>query len=169
MDLSQFPITLTTAQIKDSSNKRYVTDLQLASIKQNQTNQQAGGDLTGFFPTPILNNLSVINQIITGFVASTSTTVLDTDTILSAIEKLQAQINSIPVLPTYIAQEIPTGTIDGTNTIFDLTHSAILNTEMVFVQGILKFRGIDYTITTNIITFITAPTIGVDVRVTYMH
>ncbi len=71
----------------------------------------------------------------------------------------------------YIANENPSGIIDGINTIFSVLYIIQIDTESVFLNGILQVPIIDYTITTSTystITFITAPFSGDTIRITYM-
>lgn len=59
---------------------------------------QLVGEATGIGPgvtTVTLSNSAVIGKVLTGFTAGPSSPVLATDTILQAIQKIQAQVNSI--------------------------------------------------------------------------
>jgi hypothetical protein len=69
----------------------------------------------------------------------------------------------------FITRETPSGTINGSNTTFTLANTPISGTEMVFLNGILQEPGAgnDYTISTNTITYLTAPASGDRLRVTY--
>lgn len=87
----------TTADIADSSNKRYVTDAQLTVLGNtsgtNTGNQTItlSGEATGVGSGSLivtLDNDSVINKVLTGFTPQ-SGDVSDADTILSALETLE--------------------------------------------------------------------------------
>lgn len=68
-----------------------------------------------------------------------------------------------------IIRETPTGTINGSNTIFTLAYTPVSGSEEVFLNGILQDPGAgnDYTISGNTITFASAPISGDKIRVNY--
>jgi hypothetical protein len=70
----------------------------------------------------------------------------------------------------FITRETPTGTVNGSNTAFTLANTPIAGTEQVYLNGLLQEPGAgnDYTISTNTITYLTAPIAGDKIRVTYM-
>jgi len=61
-------------------------------------------------------------------------------------------------------QEVPTGTVDGTNTVFTLSYSPIAGTLLVYVNGLLATN---YTLAGATITFSAAPTSGASLYATY--
>lgn len=81
-------------------------------------------------------------------------------------------LNAATIVKTanYVVRETPSGTINGSNTDFTLASTPVSGTEQVFLNGILQEPGAgnDYTIATNVITFLTAPIAGDRIRVTYL-
>lgn len=67
----------------------------------------------------------------------------------------------------YIVRETPTGSVNGTNTIFTLAFLPVSGKEMVFRNGVLQELTSDYTISSSSITFTSAPLTGDLIRVTY--
>jgi hypothetical protein len=68
-----------------------------------------------------------------------------------------------------VTREVPSGNVDGSNTVFNLANTPIAGSEMVFLNGSLQNVGAtnDYTISGATITFNTAPTAGYVLLVTY--
>lgn len=76
------------------------------------------------------------------------------------------------LVANYVTRESPTGTIDGSNTIFTLAATPVAGTEHVYVNGILQNSGTgnDYTISGATITFLAGaiPQTGDVIRVSYL-
>ena len=70
----------------------------------------------------------------------------------------------------FIVREIPSGTVNGSNTEFYLNSYPVPGTESVFLNGILQHAGAtdDYTISTDNITFNVAPASGDRLLVSYI-
>lgn len=70
-----------------------------------------------------------------------------------------------------IRGEVPTGSVNGTNTSFTVLHNAYIASSLaVYLDGILQRRGTDYTETTpasGIFTMVTAPLTGQSIQVNY--
>lgn len=57
--------------------------------------------------------------------------------------------------------EVPAGAINGSNTVFTLLRAPNpLQSLQLYLNGALQTQGIDYTLSTNTITFTVAPTTG---------
>lgn len=70
----------------------------------------------------------------------------------------------------FITRETPTGSVNGTNTVYNLANTPISGSESVFLNGLLQEPGSgnDYTISGSTITFAEAPVVGDRVRVSYV-
>lgn len=69
----------------------------------------------------------------------------------------------------FIVRETPSGSINGSNVTFVLANTPVVGTEEVFLNGLLQEPGAgnDYTISTATITYLTAPSTGDRLRVSY--
>lgn len=70
-----------------------------------------------------------------------------------------------------VVRETPSGSVNGSNTSFTLANTPASGMEEVYLNGILQEPGAgnDYTISTNTITYLTAPLTGDRLRVSYMY
>lgn len=70
----------------------------------------------------------------------------------------------------FVTRETPSGSVNGSNTAFTLANTPTPGTEHVYLNGLLQEPGAgnDYTISTNTITYLTAPISGDKIRVSYM-
>lgn len=67
------------------------------------------------------------------------------------------------------AQERPSGLINGSNTVFALSQSAINNTSvLVRIDGVVQTQSVDYTISGQNITMAVAPALGQSIEVYYI-
>ena len=108
----------------------------------------AGGDLEGYYPSPTLSNAAVIGQVLTGFNGNASAgTITDADSILSAIEKLNANIDVV---------SSGVGTIN--NITFELPSSVFDYTAGPFTSGAAPLSGTFVSQTQNY--FFAGPTSG---------
>lgn len=67
----------------------------------------------------------------------------------------------------HIDKEIPTGLIDDNNTIFELSYEPILNSEHIYLNGLLQENGEDYIIQEKSIVFSDSPMFGMRIRCSY--
>lgn len=69
-----------------------------------------------------------------------------------------------------VTRETPGGLVNGSNTTYTLAFTPTSGTESVYLNGILQEPGAgnDYNITTNTITYLTAPLSGDKIRVSYL-
>jgi hypothetical protein len=71
------------------------------------------------------------------------------------------------LVSSFINNQVPSGTIDGTNKVFTLGSTPITGSVSVYLNGILRQVTSDYTISSTTITFITAPSIGATLLTNY--
>lgn len=78
-----------------------------------------------------------------------------------------SDITSVKVL---VDKEIPSGSIDGINSIYVLQNIPVDGSEHVYLNGLLQESdGNDYVISENIITFLTPPERNLKLRVSYYY
>jgi hypothetical protein len=71
--------------------------------------------------------------------------------------------------PTWAA-EVPGGTINGTNTVFTLVNTPIINSQFLFWNGLALFPGAgDYTISGSTLTLTIAPQVDDTLIAVYQH
>jgi hypothetical protein len=70
---------------------------------------------------------------------------------------------------SFVTRETPTGTVNGVNATFTLAATPLINTEEIYLNGLLQEPGAgnDYTISTNTITMLNVPATGDRLRVNY--
>jgi hypothetical protein len=88
----------------------------------------------------------------------------------SEITNLPSDLAAKLTIAKYTVRETPSGSVNGSNTAYTLANTPVSGTVMVFLNGLLQDEGgsDDYTISTNTITFNTAPISGDKIRVTYI-
>lgn len=73
-------------------------------------------------------------------------------------------------LERFWTQEIPSGTVNGSNVAFTITFEPLeAESVLLFKNGIQQRLGIDFTITGTTITFTSAPALASDVSVQYIR
>ena len=65
--------------------------------------------------------------------------------------------------------ETPTGSVNGTNTVFTLSQVPFNNVAQVFVNGITQKISTDYTISGTTLTFTTPPFVGAIIQCSYLN
>ena len=78
--------------------------------------------------------------------------------------------SSVLYVANVITRESPSGTINGSNAEFSVAYTPVLNSEHVYLNGLLQEPGVgnDYTISGGTITFAVAPVSGDRIRVSYL-
>lgn len=104
-----------------------------------------------------LTNSAVIGKVLTGFVASAGT-VVATDSILQAFQKIAANEGTFLQSSRFIFNEVPTGAVNGVNTTFALANTPTTGKTMIFLNGQKLRPTTDYSITGSTITMVVAPT-----------
>ena len=80
------------------------------------------------------------------------------------------QVNSSGLTSAnFVDKEIPSGSINGSNTSFSLANTPVAGSEHVYLNGVLQESGSgnDYTISAATITYLAAPLTGEKLRVSY--
>lgn len=69
----------------------------------------------------------------------------------------------------YVVREVPSGSINDSNTIFTLANSPVTNSEQIFMNGVLQQSGgADYSISGTTVTFVAAPSTGMRILANYL-
>lgn len=93
------------------------------------------------------------------------------DDLIEYIKELERKLQKLEIYGVgkfFVPPEVPTGAINGSNTVFTVSADFVTGSTMVFLDGSLQTLGTDYTETDkDEITFTTAPTGGSVVLVAY--
>lgn len=98
----------------------------------------------------------VLASVLAGFVAGPNSPVLDTDSVLQGLQKLQSQITNIPSVSVAASEEVITlNATDISNGFYDLAGVPATNSLTVFPDnGPVQVVNADYTIIGNRVTFL---------------
>jgi hypothetical protein len=128
-----------------------------------------------FIPSPDLTALTqAINQIagsITSVTQSLGQISQSLTTQSVQIENLSSTANSFNPNKIFVNKEIPSGSIDGINTIYVLENIPTVGSEHLYLNGLLIEEGsfTDYTISSSIITFSEPLLSGMKLHCTYYY
>lgn len=76
-------------------------------------------------------------------------------------------VQAIPGGASFIDNEIPSGTVDGVNTVFTLANIPTTGSQHIYVNGLRQTPTVDYTISADTITFTVAPVISSNLLADY--
>lgn len=105
-------------------------------------------------------------------IASPATGLVVYDTNLNLLQLYNGTTwTSVSAVINFATREVPSGLINGSNTVFTLANTPVVGSEEVFLNGILQNVGVgnDYTISGATITFTNAPATGSVLLVTYRY
>ena len=125
--------------------------------------RQGSGGTTSQANIPISQVIGLTSYLnaFNGSLASLSSTVSDLSTTVNGLGSSVAtlttlvdNLNSAQSSPLFVDAETPTGTINGSNTVFNLSHtpSPVAALEL-YRNGVLQANGVDYTLSGNTVTF----------------
>lgn len=83
--------------------------------------------------------------------------------------EVQAALNLKTTTTSFATRVTPTGTINGSNTVFTFPNSLVEGSEHIYVNGILQEEGVDYSRVTTTVTFTVAPEVGDDLKFSYIR
>jgi len=147
-------IPITTANIPDSAGYRYVSDAQ-RNVLANASGINTGDETTTSIGALINESAAETTPGSNDQVAMMNAA---TGNVLSKISwgTLEALVKTY-TLNGKVTRELPSGSMDGSNTSFTLANTPLLGTEEVFLNGSMLNAGVgnDYTISGGTITFLT--------------
>jgi len=105
-----------------------------------------------------------------GLPVASTTTDTELGYVHGVTSAIQTQLNTKLAASNFVVREVPSGSINGSNTSFTLANTPTSGTEMVFLNGLLQESGAgnDYTISGGTITYLAAPSTGDSLLVSYM-
>jgi hypothetical protein len=107
------------------------------------------------------------NSVSVGLFKDNTTNDIGADDVRSLVEDIADSFGNITD-DVYVDKEVPTGSINSSNTVFTLSNTPDSGSEHVYLNGILQEdAGGDYTLSGLTITFVVAPDTGDKLVVTY--
>ena len=83
---------------------------------------------------------------------------------------LNKKITALNLLPKFADNETPSGDVDSSNKEFTLANTPNPSSSLLLIGTLVIFtQGVDYTLSTNTITFTDAPPIGSTLRAFYRY
>ena len=82
---------------------------------------------------------------------------------------LQKCAFSLPVVPSFVDGEVPSGVIDGANKTFTLAHAPAIASLHLYQNGLRQTPATHYGIAGNTITFVTPPPLGATILADYRY
>lgn len=154
------------------------TSAQLAGVLSDESGTGAVAYTTNpVFTTPNLGTPSAlvgtnITGTASGFTAGNiNASSNSTLTTLSALSLPYSQLTGTPTIlatSNFVTAEIPSGSINSSNTAFTLANAPTSGTVKIFRNGLRQIAGTDYTISGTAITYLYAPTTGDSLIIDYM-
>jgi hypothetical protein len=75
---------------------------------------------------------------------------------------------ALPVVPSFVDGEVPTGVVDGVNAVFTLAHAPGGSLHL-YLNGLRQTPGVHYALSGNTITFAVAPPAGASILADYRY
>jgi hypothetical protein len=146
---------ITTADIADSSDARYCTNAEktvIGNTSGTNSGNETGTSIGAIIQAATAKSTALVDGDKIAIIDSEASNVLKT----SLWSVIKSSLKTY-FMGLYVCREAPTGTKNGSNTDFTLAYTPVTGTEMVFLNGVLMNAGAgnDYTIATNVITFLT--------------
>lgn len=170
----------TTADIADSTDRRYCTDAQKVIISNTSGTNSGDETLTTLgtkvhasatsIITPVdADEFAVADSTANWIMRKLSWSNIKT-TLKTYFDTLYQTVANALTAANYICREAPTGTLNGSNVIFTLGNTPLSGKEMVILNGMILDPGAgnDYTISGATITMLTAPISTDKIFVTYL-
>ena len=137
-----------------------------ASLSNNRVMISSGGAIVE--ASAITANRALVSDT-NGIPVASSVTDTELGYLSGVTSAIQTQLNSKYGAANFVTREVPSGSINGSNTNFSLANTPVSGSEEVFLNGLLQNVGgsNDYTISGTTISFNSAPLSGDVILVNY--